>query len=642
MAEMANEPTNAVHEAQDPEQVESQKPLEKEDIVDPKEADATEPEDQKESEPALNTQNEADDSEVTSATVVVIEDKSESRIDEPSRPSELEKSAPKTKSTLEPQPLQPQPEIVAEPEQQCDSPPREQVESNNPNGFGKDFNFQMLEENRALKAENQEVVKALELKEEEIANLESALTTLHEELKFLESQEVQSVAKDLAKKNRRLSVQLQRERSRAAQTQIAADKLKSELTAYSHHHMSPKKVVEPLSFSEREEMADKEKDGAAGNGADNEAEMAKLTQKMLSTKNEVMRLKEMVNKVKIALRKEMGVESLDMTEINEIIKTGGSWKGRSEKISILKSKLDETKRELEELRDEQGPTIRTKNDEHRHQVAQMSAERMRQYQRAQDEVEELRAANEKLQSLVKAKNSRIKGLEISANSGRQKLQFFVKKSKTDDSLIDNLQSQLSAQLKLQTSLSKKEKLLSKNSTQISSLSGSIKSQSLKMELLETTIDGMREKIMSLSQRRTDQFKALFEQFHNDEKLYQIRVLEKENETQKDIITTYKKNLANLQKRLSRKSSPRNQETTGNTGSSRMSKSSKVQQLKDKMEAMAQEASLIKGSYLSIIEGKEQEISICRQMIEEQTNTQQNAVKELRQQMQQLQERFVDV
>merc|ERR1712129_353999 len=112
-------------------------------------------------------------------------------------------------------------------------------------------------------------------------------------------------------------------------------------------------------------------------------------------------------------------------------------------------------------------------------------------------------------------------------------------------------------------------------------------------------------------------------------------------TQKDIISTYKKNLANLQKRLSRKASPRNQETVG-TGSTRSSKSSKVQQLKDKMEAMAQEQALIKGSYLSIIEGKEQEISICRQMIDEQSNTQQSTVKQLRQQMQQLQERFMDV
>ena len=113
------------------------------------------------------------------------------------------------------------------------------------------------------------------------------------------------------------------------------------------------------------------------------------------------------------------------------------------------------------------------------------------------------------------------------------------------------------------------------------------------------------------------------------------------DVQKDIISTYKKNLANLQKRLSRKTSPRNQET-GGTGSSRASKSSKVQQLKDKMEAMVQEQALIKGSYLSIIEGKEQEITICRQMIDEQTNSQQNAVKELRQQMQQLQQRFIDV
>ena len=37
-------------------------------------------------------------------------------------------------------------------------------------------------------------------KDGEIIKLEDALTTLHEELKFLESQEVQAVAKKLAQK----------------------------------------------------------------------------------------------------------------------------------------------------------------------------------------------------------------------------------------------------------------------------------------------------------------------------------------------------------------------------------------------------------------------------------------------------------
>merc|ERR1719295_890208 len=131
------------------------------------------------------------------------------------------------------------------------SPDEANVELNNPDGFGKDFNWEMHKENQELRNENAIITQQLKSKQKEISTLEEALTTLHEELKFLESQEVQSVAKDLAKKNRKLSVQLQRERNRAAQTHIESQRLKSELESYSHHNFSPKKVVEPLSFSHR-------------------------------------------------------------------------------------------------------------------------------------------------------------------------------------------------------------------------------------------------------------------------------------------------------------------------------------------------------------------------------------------------------
>eukprot|EP01083_Nonionella_stella_P253583 872432_1 len=111
--------------------------------------------------------------DTASATVVVIEDKTKQ---ESNHKVEVESNTDILKS--------------ATPE----------AEINNPSGFGKDFNWEMHEENRKLKEENKIIVEKLKQKQNEIVNLEEALTTLHEEVKFLESQEVQSVAKDLAKK----------------------------------------------------------------------------------------------------------------------------------------------------------------------------------------------------------------------------------------------------------------------------------------------------------------------------------------------------------------------------------------------------------------------------------------------------------
>ena len=532
------------------------------------------------------------------------------------------------------------------------SPDQDRVELNNPDGFGKDFNWEMHRENEELRRENAEIVVKLKEKETEIATLEEALTTLHEELKFLESQEVQSVAKDLAKKNRKLSVQLQRERNRAAQTHIESQRLRSELESYSHHNFSPKKVVEPLSFSHRP-LTERSERGDVGSNEDGardpekgqdpkesvEMDLQKMKSKLVATKNQLAMTKDLHNKMKMALQRELGVDTLDLKTIHDIIRDGGSWKGRSEKIALLQSRLDATKRELELMNDigrgaraQNENVVRSKNEEHKHQISQIAMERMKQYESAQEEIERLDQTVDELRGLVKAKNSRIKGLENTASSSRQKLQFFVKKSKSDDSLIETLQSQLNQQLKLQNALTKKEKALNRSNTQMTSLSETIKTQNAKIELLNQTIDEMKSKILEQSQQRTDRLEKLFSRWNDDDKNYQIGLLKSENETQKDVISSYKKNLVALQKRLSRKASPREQPpiTTGRTA-----KNSKVLQLREKMDAMNQEQQLVKASYLSIIEGKEQEIAICRKMLKDQDNIHQNAITDLHAQIQEI-------
>ena len=144
--------------------------------------------------------------------------------------------------------------------------------------------------------------------------LEEALTTLHEELKFLESQEVQSVAKDLAKKNRQLTVQIERERTRNTKLRIESEKLKSELKTYSHHHLSPRKVVQRLSFSEKPLINDDDKDNK-----NNNKEFEKLNEKLIFTRNEIKKYKDINNKLKNALKKETGDDKLNMLTLQQVL-----------------------------------------------------------------------------------------------------------------------------------------------------------------------------------------------------------------------------------------------------------------------------------------------------------------------------------
>ncbi len=195
---------------------------------------------------------------------------------------------------------------------------------------------------------------------------------------------------------------------------------------------------------------------------------------------------------------------------------------------------------------------------------------------------------------------------------------------------------------MQNTLNKTQKLLNEKNNEMNNLQSVNNKQINKIEVLNETINEMKEKIINLTQQRSDNFRQMFEKFDNDDKLYQIQILQTENEKQKDIILTYKRNLVNLQKRLSRKASPNIKENTKiHTNRSISAKHSKVAQLKEKLDAMTQEQQLIKASYLSIIEGKAAEIEICRQLNEQQKNNYQNCVKELTQQINKMKSQILD-
>ena len=230
--------------------------------------------------------------------------------------------------------------------------------------------------------------KELSEKTQEIIKLEEALTTLHEELTFLESQDVQSVAKDLAKKNRDLNVSLQRERKKNASLKIEMQKLQQELQAYEHYHVSPKKMVEPMGFSKKTSTIEKPPNNHKNsmtttilpsiknnNNNNNDTintqqydisddinnneqpidfeneinnwkdKYDNMRQKYLECKNTLRQTKDENMKLQLALRREIG----DDTPFTEILKNGGTWKGRAENIALLKMKLSDYKAKINQM-----------------------------------------------------------------------------------------------------------------------------------------------------------------------------------------------------------------------------------------------------------------------------------------------------
>jgi len=571
--------------------------------------------------------------------------------------------------------------------EQLDSPPESntQIDSNNvteeltytaaldsPNpqnkGFPKDFNWTLFEQNQTLQQEHTSMTSKLKAKEDEIVHLEEALTTLHEELKFLESQEVQSVAKDLAKKNRRLTVHLERARSRTAQLEIEKKRLLSELERYSHHHLSPRKTVEPLAFSHRELDANdddnnnknadtaadleeeedksvevqnkKDKDDRESRKEHYKNELQVLTHKWLSAKNENIKHKDAIKKLKLVIRKELGLtekDDISMTKVNDMLRETASWKGRAEKVAILQSKLDDVTKQMEMLGAVSASSTADKpdrNDAYKQQIARMSVQRAREFENAQIGLSKLNDVCDELRQTIKGKSARISGLEKDASSFRNKLSFFVEKSKNDDQLIEKLYAELEKTNALKMELAKKQKTVQKKTSTLQALQQQTTAQAEEIKSLQHRLQASECELQSMKESKVEQLQQCLQKFNEDEKQHEINVLKAENGKLTQLIATYKQNLSSLQKRLSRKASPRMDNSRG------AHSNNTILQLKDKMQTMIQEQQLIKASYLSIIQGKNDELEICQKMLDEQRSLYQHGMAQLNQQFEDIKQRIL--
>ena len=70
------------------------------------------------------------------------------------------------------------------------------------------------------------------------------------------------------------------------------------------------------------------------------------------------------------------------------------------------------------------------------------------------------------------------------------------------------------------------------------------------------------------------------------------------------------------------------------------KSLRAPQLREKIQQLLQEQEILKGSFLTVIDGKDKEINLCHKMLEQQTNNHQNAFQTLSNQISQMKQEFL--
>ena len=348
-------------------------------------------------------------------------------------------------------------------------------------GAGFDWNANTMQQLQEFQGQNAELQQALRKKErelerykrdQELSSLTGGISAQVSPGKKGRGDTDPRDAKivELAKKNRAMSLDVQRERDKASRlagelkrTEQAMQMVQANPEAMRHATKAalPKDREKKQTWSLEGGDPDK---GSASAAADVKALKDKLREANSRLNHQTVqaeKAKQELASVKRALAKEVG----DGVDVKKVIAEGGGWRGRAQQISMLKDKLRESKRALDATRTSvQGaaPTLT---------MAEMQAQAQASAALAQDpayaidqknrkhiselgrkgrrETEELEA---RLQQALDAKDAqrqkyegasaRVKNLEKDMKAMKAKVLLVLEKSTNDDKLIAALKEQV--------------------------------------------------------------------------------------------------------------------------------------------------------------------------------------------------------
>lgn len=272
---------------------------------------------------------------------------------------------------------------------------------------------------------------------------------------------------ELAKKNRAMSLTVQREKDNASRlqgelkrTNQALQQVQANPEAMRMGTQMPKgSKIEPWSLEK----------GQPSEEPNRKEEMKALKDRLKDANNrlnsqtvQVGQLKQELASVKRALVKEIG-EGVDL---KAVVDGGGGWKGRAQQISLLKDKLRESKRALEATRHtmENAPTMTMADmqtqsaasaalaadrgfaldEKNRKHLSEIGRDRRRETEELEAKVTQLQEQNATLKKKNDGASARVKNLEKDMKAMKAKVLLVLEKSTNDDKLIAALKEQVRA------------------------------------------------------------------------------------------------------------------------------------------------------------------------------------------------------
>eukprot|EP00232_Nephroselmis_pyriformis_P015224 CAMPEP_0182889488 /NCGR_PEP_ID=MMETSP0034_2-20130328/22070_1 /TAXON_ID=156128 /ORGANISM="Nephroselmis pyriformis, Strain CCMP717" /LENGTH=302 /DNA_ID=CAMNT_0025022989 /DNA_START=114 /DNA_END=1019 /DNA_ORIENTATION=+ len=299
---------------------------------------------------------------------------------------------------------------------------------------GKDFDWGGFEQVNQLQAQNGELLIRLDERDREIAQLR----IIADAVAGAESDVRDKKIMELSKKNRNVTLELEREKAKVA-------KLKSELAAgVPQDKLAPRGGAVPEHLAQAEaamravvEEAAGQAEASAKEAADWREKYSMACGRLNEEQHKAGSFKQERDRLARALQRELGED----VPVAKVMEDSSDWKGRAQQISLLKDKVRDLKLRLGEGEETRGGAIQARAQR---TVERIESDRKKGDATAEADLEAARAEAKKLKEKCDATQARVRMLESDVKNLREKLKMVVEKTNNDDKLIGALKAECAA------------------------------------------------------------------------------------------------------------------------------------------------------------------------------------------------------
>ena len=472
---------------------------------------------------------------------------------------------------------------------------------------------------------------------------------------------------ELAKKNRRLTVTMEKERSKVGKLAKEIERLQKELKSSKSKSKTANRMLPADIKNNRNNNKDKasSKELAAA-----ENEIKKLRRRTDAIRISRDKAKEDIRRVINVLRKEVG-DSINVDAVLQGTMSEEGWRGRSQQIVMLRTKCKRLEKEIKRLREgdfgneRRGGKGMVKNtssstslrssfdvDERAtNQIKEMERNKLEAAETVARELGEMRKIAILQKEKLDGQKARLSNLTKDNKKMRGEIKVLLNKTGTDDKLIDALREEVAQSRAAVNEMSRRLESIKMhdgmNEAEWTSLKKNKKEQRQQLEQQTEMIATLRAQVEQMQNNATTDLATRAEQdlsIHN--KNTDINLLKIESERVTEMAEMFKNKFENeTRKNAAAASKIRELESRcvslerrlGNIhsgGLKRQPPADQFQQLKDKLALQIEENLALKKSFRTGLATKEEELRILRTLTEQQQAAYENAMTHMRRQVKQ--------